>query len=553
MATTRPAIAYRFRRPLNTPEFRGARPRGYLRTVQDGMLIERDVRIPTRFGYDVFADIFRPVDERVAVPPLIGWTPYGKHDPAPLAKIYPASGVRPEWQSPYTIFEAPDPLYWVSHGYAVITVDIPGTWHASTQAHYCAPEEAEAFHDVIEWSGVQSWSNGRVGLSGVSYLTVMQWRVAELNPPHLAAINPWEGWSDTYREVAYHGGIPDTFFWPYIQVRWGASDHDIEDLWRETLEHPFYDEFWASKAAQLERIKVPAYVVGSWSDHALHTRGTLEGFRKISSAHKWLEVHGRKKWQWYYEPQSRERQRCFFDHFLKGLDTDLMHWPKVRLEVRERAGVGATRTTAAWPVESTQYQRLYLDAGNRTLVTTAPDSAAVASYESLEDGPGACFEHRFAQAADLVGYMKLRLYVSAESDDDMDLFVAIDKLDTLGRRVPFVHYAVFEDGPLALGWLRVSHRELDPASTEFQPVLTHRRSQKIRPGETVAVDVEIWPSGTHFEAGSALRLQVRGRDVYACPKPMLYARHEDTVNRGRHHLHTGGDTASYLLIPRVTL
>ena len=50
----------------------------------------------------------------------------------------------------------------------------------------------------------------------MSYLTQMQWRVAELNPAHLAAINPWEGWTDTYREVVRHGGIPETSFWPYI-------------------------------------------------------------------------------------------------------------------------------------------------------------------------------------------------------------------------------------------------------------------------------------------------------------------------------------------------
>lgn len=79
----------------------------------------------------------------------------------------------------------------------------------------------------------------------VSYLTSSQWRVAELSPPHLAAINPWEGWSDTYREVARHGGIPETWFWPYIWQRWGASVTEIEDLAAETAAHPFYDDFLA--------------------------------------------------------------------------------------------------------------------------------------------------------------------------------------------------------------------------------------------------------------------------------------------------------------------
>ena len=92
----------------------------------------------------------------------------------------------------------------------------------------------------------------------MSYLTTSQWRVAELSPPHLAAINPWEGWNDTYREVVRHGGIPETWFWPYIWQRWGAGVTEMEDLAAETAAHPFYDDFWRSKSADLEKITVPA-------------------------------------------------------------------------------------------------------------------------------------------------------------------------------------------------------------------------------------------------------------------------------------------------------
>lgn len=154
--------------------------------------------------------------------------------------------------------------------------------------------------------------------SGRERGSVSQWRVAELNPPHLAAINPWEGWSDTYREVARHGGIPETSFWPYIWERWGASTGQIEDLEQETIAHPFFDEFWETKAARLERIRVPAWVVGSWSVQGLHSRGTLDGFRRMGSAQKWLDIHGRKKWAEYYRPENVERQRQFFE--VRGVD-----------------------------------------------------------------------------------------------------------------------------------------------------------------------------------------------------------------------------------------
>jgi len=543
----------RFRKAVNSPEFRGARQRQYSRTIENGMLIERDVQIPTRFGYPVYADIFRPLGEEL-VPPLVAWTPYGKHDPAPLAKIYPDSGVQAEWISDYTIFEAPDPVYWTRQGYALITADIPGTWFASTDARFIDPQEAEAFYDVIEWAGVQSWSNGKVGLSGVSYLTVMQWRVAELNPPHLAAINPWEGWTDTYREVTCHGGIPETYFWPYIQTRWGASDHRIEDLWRETVEHPFFDEFWKSKAAQLEKVKVPAYVVASWSDHGLHTRGTLEGFKKIKSDQKWLEVHGRKKWQWYYEPGMVARQKAFFDRFLKDQETELSAWPAVRLEVRDRAWSGTTKAAEAWPVPNTEYVKLYLDAASGSLLDETPPAQSQLSYEPLDEAGQAVFDYTFEEATDLVGHMKLKARVSTSEGDDLDLFVAIQKLDTDGNPVGFVHYAVFEDGPVALGWLRASHRELDiTASTDYQPVLKHERSLKVAPGEQVDVEIEVLPAGTRFEKGETLRLIIAGRDIYYYPKPKLYVHHEDTVNRGLHTVHTGGPGAAHLLVPKVRL
>jgi hypothetical protein len=544
-------VEYRFRKALNTPEFRGAKARHFSRETTRGMIIERDVQIPTRFGWSLYADVFRPTGARVKAPTLIAWTPYGKHNPAPIAKIFPDSGVQDDWLSDLTIFEAPDPVYWIGHGYAVVTIDIPGVWHAQSPATYLSPEEAQAFHDAIEWAGTQPWSNGKVGLSGVSYLTSAQWRVAELNPPHLAAINPWEGWSDTYREVVRHGGIPETYFWPHIQVRWGASDQLIEDLWAETAEHPFYDEFWASKAAQLEKITVPAYVVASWSDHALHTRGTLEGFRRIASEHKWLEVHGRKKWAYYYDPANVARQLAFFDHFLKGSGAT-PDWPKVDVEIRERYYEGRRHPSTAWPLPEVKYEKLYLNAETGKLTSVWPAKQSSCSYDSLSEAGQAVFDLKFEKDTDIVGHAKLKLYVSADTADDLDLFVALEKLDAKGEPVGFAHYALYQDGPVALGWLRVSHRELDTKrSKDFLPVLAHKREQKVKPGTVVECDIEIWPSGTHFAVGETLRLRITGRDIVNHPKPMLYARHEDTVNRGQHKIWTGAQSASWLQVPAL--
>ena len=92
------AYRQRLRAPLNTPEFRGARARRYERIEADGMVIERDVRVPTRFGFDIWIDLFRPAAAELRTPVIVALTPYGKHDPAPLATIFPTSGVAPEWK-----------------------------------------------------------------------------------------------------------------------------------------------------------------------------------------------------------------------------------------------------------------------------------------------------------------------------------------------------------------------------------------------------------------------------------------------------------------------
>ena len=552
---TESTFEYRFRAPLNDPESRGGTPPAYRRTTEYDMLVERDVAVQLRDGVTIYVDVYRPLDEKPAAP-IIAWGPYGKHVPNEPAR-FPAAGLKMEHMSPVTPFEGPDPVYWVPRGYAVVTVNKRGTWYSEGRATYLSPEEAEDFYDVIEWAGTQPWSNGKVGLSGVSYLASSQWRVAELNPPHLAAINPWEGWADTYREVAYHGGIPDTWFWPYLWTRWGASTTEIEDWRAEMAEHPFFDAFWESKRSDFEKIKVPAFIVASWSDQGLHSRGTLEGFKYISSKQKWLEVHGRKKWAYYYEPQSVARLQAFFDHFLLGKQTDLTDWPKVRLEVRERAFEGEFRGESEWPLARTDYTKLFLDARNGSMQRAPVAEAGQCRYEAvcgLPEADHAQFDIVFSEPVDLIGHMKAKLYMSAEGSDDMDVFIGVQKLDRAGQPVPFPYYAQFEDGPVALGWLRASHRELDQAkSTEYQPVLAHKRALKIAPREVVPLDIEIWPSGTRFEAGEGLRLIVQGSEINKYPKTTapVYFRHEDTVNRGLHVVHSGPDHESYLLIPVI--
>lgn len=513
-----------------------------------GMIVEYDARVPMRDGIEIYADIFRPSGSE-PVPAIVAWGPYGKHVPVGY-DLFPNHGIEPGWVSRHAGFEAPDPVYWTQHGYAVINVDPRGMWNSPGDATFYSDQEAEDAYDLIEWMAAQPWCSGKVGMSGVSYLAIIQWRVAGDHPPHLAAINPWEGVTDRYREMAYHGGIPEDRFGPMWRARRVPySTGRVEDTVTMYSEHPLFDAYWESKTPDLSRVTVPAFVVASWSDQGLHTRGTLEGFRRINSEQKWLLVHGGKKWGFYYQPENVELLREFFDHFLRDKPTGVLQWPRVRFEVRERLLVGEQREADQWPLPNTEYVPLHLDARSGRLTEHAAEAEGEVAYVA-EGTEHAEFTHTFSTDSDLIGPMALRLWVQAEGSDDMDLFVGVQKLDEQGEVVPFSYFNALEDGPVALGWLRVSHRELDPErSTPGQPWHPHRREERLAPGEIAAVDIEIWPSATHFATGQTLRLIIQGSDIYTYPPQVVIAGHSQTRNAGRHIIHTGGRYDSRLLVP----
>lgn len=414
-------------------------------------------------------------------------------------------------------------------------------------------QEAEDGYDLVEWAGTRTWSNGKVALNGVSYLAWSQWKIAALNPPHLAAINPWEGVSDFYRELVFHGGIPETEFLAMWLPSVSFSNTRVEDLIKMAKEHPLFDEYWANKNADLSKIKVPAFIVASWSDSALHLRGTLEGFKKIAAEEKWLLVHGRKKWQHFY--LNVEKQRQFYDRFLKGIDSEVKYWPKVTLEIRERFYIGNSRGENEWPLKRTRYTELFLNAGDGQLSKSPGVKENRVGYNVdniIDKTENAQFEYEFDEKTELTGHMKLRLWVQAEGSDDMDLFVAVQKIDRSGEKVQFPFFSAHDDGPVALGWLRVSHRELDEERTkDYQPFHKHKREIKLKEGEVVPVDIEIWPSSTLFEKGEKLRVVVQGSDIYTYPGQMNNTGHMSTVNRGQHIIYTGGKYDSYLLVPVI--
>lgn len=529
-------------------------PPDYSITEEDGLIIERNVAVTLSHGARMFIDIYRPAGEagQKDLPVILGWSPYGKHKTSATFR-YAGSGIEDGWMSKHTAFEAPDPAYWCAAGYAVVNADPPGINYSEGDWHHGGPDETSDCCELIDWLGKREWSNGKVGMSGVSYLACIQYQVAAKNPPHLVAINPWEGFSDWYREFGYHGGMRDTSFVPRATSFLNFSTTRTEDTDTNMQAHPLYDEYWASKDVDLAAIKIPAYIVASWSDHGLHTRGTLEAYKAISSPEKWLEVHGRKKWGYYYDPQNVAKLRQFFDHYLKQTGPGVASLPKVRLELRERAYEGRFFNENEWPLKRTSFVPLHLDAATGKADDKAPAVEAKLSYDATDKSARASFDHVFGHTTEITGHMKLRLWIETDQSDDADLFVAIEKLDKHGNLVPFCWYSLFDHGPVALGWLRASHRATDPErSRPEQPFHTHLKEEPLQPGVPEPVDIEIWPSSTVFAEGESLRVVIKGSDVYDTTETMVpMVRHEDSRNRGQHIIHTGGKYDSHLLVPVI--
>jgi predicted acyl esterase len=149
------------------------------------------------------------------------------------------------------------------------------------------------------------------------------------------------------------------------------------------------------ETAHPRKHRSPALVCASWSDHGLHTRGSIEGFERISSKQKWLFTHGRKKWETFYGDEALAWQNRFLDHFLRDLDNGMDQVPRVRLEIRKAFYQQGVRSEESWPLPSVQPMRLYLCASTGSLQAEPLSSEGNVRYQSTSRNGKAVFSYRF--------------------------------------------------------------------------------------------------------------------------------------------------------------
>ena len=548
-------------------------------TLED-ILIERDVDVPMRDGAKLKADVFRPKGgERV--PALLNLGPYQKD------KLWIPPPNLEEEANPLMNWETVNPLWWVPRGYASVRVDGRGSGKSPGQCEPWSRAESVDFHDAIEWAAAQPWCNGNVGLSGISYYAINQWFAANHQPPSLKAIIPWEGFADIYRDALFHGGILCLFMTNWYTAHLlhhtvGRASQQVPNAWAiNTL------QFWLSNnldsgafhgaQAQWDKITVPLLSVGNWSGMGLHLRGNTEGFMRAGSKHKKLRMQAGTHVHPYYTDEGKEDQLRFFDHWLKGTDNGIMDEPPIKLAIRKGRDEIEWRFENEWPLARTKWTKLYFDLSSTStdgtgltgaLTSTNPAQTHSSTYAAT--GLGSMGSTSAASAQVMGGGIKPSMGVSlatapleadmevtgplaasfwvSSSSEDMDLFLTLRNFDADGNEV-------LETGqqgtpvPVAKGWLRVSHRELDPElSLPYRPYHKHRRRLFLAPGEVVKVDVEIWPTSMVFKKGHRLQLDVQPRDGVGSQSYMHY--HAD-YNTGTNTLYAGGDRESYLLLPII--
>src|SRR5579875_97753 len=568
-------------------------------TIADGMCIDWDVPVPMDDGLILRADVYRPVAPG-RYPVIMTLGPYAKG--LPFQTGYTGMWKTIESKYPevlrgstnkYQNWETVDPEKWVPDGYACVRVDSRGAGRSPGYLDVYSPRESLDYYRCIEWAAEQPWSNGKVGLLGISYYAVNQWLVAQLQPPHLAAICPWEGFQDFYRECNRHGGILNTFMCEWFPVQVTSVQHGVgsrgpvnpntgelvagpEDLPEEELarnrsdlptelrNRELDDQWYRERSADLSKITVPLLSAANWA-HSLHSRGNFEGYLGVSSRQKWLEVHGLEHWASFYTDYGVALQKRFFGHFLKGEDTGWHKQPPVLLNLRRVDGTFVQRAEQEWPLARTQWTKFY-PTGDGAL-GQEPTGPASLEFEAL--GPGLTFRSEpLRRELEITGPASAKLYI-ASSTADADLFVVLRVFDPDGQDVSFVS-AQDPRGIITKGWLRASHRKLDmERSLPYRPWHPHDEKQALVPGEVVECDVEIWPTSVIVPPGYRLGFSVLGRDFAwegNGPWPKIYGidmrgdgifHHNDPTDRpadvfaGTTTLHVGGQRASYFLLPVI--
>lgn len=540
----------------------------------DAMHWDRDIMIPMRDGVRICADVYRP-DARAKFPALLAYAPHNKDLQTPEAcEKAPAIGPQPAWSAWWLgAQEAGDTRFFVSRGYVHVVANPRGVGKSEDGGIADTPWLGSKMdlYDVIEWIAKQSWSDGNVGMIGISAFGGAQFHAAKLRPPHLKAIFPYDpcsafGGMRGFRDL-YPGGVLHLtmYFLDQLGVaheirgRPAALPEDRERLWQEAMSNPDYrmylnlynvltqkgqhtpamfeyllepydtEESVRASEADFEQVELPVYTGAGWYAYTykLHLQGCQHWFSGIKTKKKKLlftgPAHLERPWHSFHSEVLR-----WYDHWLKRMDTGIMDEPRVKYWVM---GANHWRSGDDWPLPETKWTKFYLHSWERL----REDPFVPSSRDAYEE-PDAFVQMPPTQTRRV---QKLRYMTDPLPHDvliagpsALYLFAAIDQEDTnwiviLKDVGPDVSVRTAREGEtqipedlaereLVRGWLKASHRALDAnRSKPWKPwhPLTRKAQKPVVPGEINEYAVEILATANLFKAGHRICVEITSMDM----------------------------------------
>jgi uncharacterized protein len=545
-----------------------------------GIKVEKDVSIPMRDGVKLSVNIFRP-SSAGNFPALLAMSPYGKElqtlpDPEiPYDRNFQGAGS----------IEAGKIEFWGPRGYVYVIADARGCGTSEGEYNLMGKKEQEDGYDLIESIAQQPWCNGNVGMIGMSYFALIQYLVASQQPPHLRAIFPCEGWTDYYRQIAYHGGILDIGFFMHWQTQFAV--HTFEMISKKTLPIKEYDErveywknnrelqsnpkgylalicpkrysvlfdllmhphdgpyYWErSSYTLLDKIRIPTYILSRWNGWPIHLPGAFSAYTGINAP---------KKMKIYNTPDPRGPERPWrenhdialrwYDHWLKGINTGLMEEPPIEILVQ---GIDKVRFENEWPLARTQWTKVYLrDRGllseEPSTTSELPESFINNTHWKVGELPSVKYTTPpFEDNVEVTG--PIALYLSGSiSAADANWMVVLKDIDPNGKEVLVTR-----------GWLKASRRTLDKSKSKpYQPFQSHTESVPVEPGKVYDYAIEIRETSYVFKRGHSLQLVIKGEDTpYEEDASRTYFHLPNMINT-KHTIWHNSLHRSYLLLPII--
>jgi len=344
--------------------------------------IAKNVMVPMRDGVRLCTDIYLPKDDGNH-PAILSRRPYGKR----------------EWGGS----EPVKGRFWARKGYAYVAQDVRGKFN-SEGVWDPFINEVDDGYDTVDWISKQPWCNGRIGMSGFSYMGYTSLAAAVTAHPNLVCVAPGMIAMDIYGVAAYKGGalclstmgswfigeegkreqndlLLDYWHLPLISLGEAAGLRDSH--FRRCIEHPHRDSYWTrvNLNDRCERITIPMLHMGGWYD--IFLKGTLDSWRDVcaqgtgaAEGNQWLVVGpddhgstqmstgriGRLEIGKSRVDQSVESMTGFFDYWLKGADNGFEKTKRVKIFV---LGDNVWRDEAGWPPDRMRPTKYYLHSGGK--------------------------------------------------------------------------------------------------------------------------------------------------------------------------------------------